>query len=106
MLLSITFLALVDSVVNVNLIGFIPEKISNVIHIKEITINGLFNILFIVFEFLSILKNMTLIKLPIPRKVQQWLEDIMDKFTGELERKKGGITYEKRNGCITLSKKD
>lgn len=96
MLFSIVFLALIDSVVNVNLIGFIPEKVRNIVNIKEVTINGLFNILFIVFEFLSILKNMTLIKLPIPRQMQQWLEEIMKKFTGELDGK-GGITNEKGN---------
>ena len=41
MLFSIVFLALIDSVVNVNLIGFIPEKVRNLVHIDEVTINGL-----------------------------------------------------------------
>ena len=42
-------------------------------------------ILFIAFEILSIFKNMILCKLPIPKKLQQFLENAMKEFTGEIK---------------------
>ena len=67
--------------------GFIPENLKEFIHLGKIGIAELFNILFIIFEALSILKNMILCKLPIPKKFQDYLEKIMKEFTGELEKK-------------------
>lgn len=90
MLICIVFLSLIDSVVSLNFIGFLPEEIKNFIHIQNIGIADLFNCLFIVFEALSVLKNMILCKLPIPKKFQEFLEKIMKEFTGELKEKKEG----------------
>ena len=88
MLISIFFLALIDSIVKINLIGFIPEEARQVLKINDVGISSLFNIIFIVFEILSILKNMILCKLPIPKKLQEYLEKIMKEFTGEIKEKK------------------
>ena len=90
MLICIIFLSLIDTIVSINFIGFLPDEIKQFIHIEQIGIADLFNALFIVFEALSILKNMILCKLPIPKKFQEFLEKIMKDFTGELKNKKEG----------------
>lgn len=90
MLISILFLSLVDYITNINLIGFIPSQIREFVGIEMIGISALFNLLFIIFEALSVLKNMVLCKLPIPKKLQQKLEEIFNEFTGEIKEKKEG----------------
>ena len=87
MLLTIIFLCLIDKITKINLIGFIPDDIRNFLHLGEVGTNQLFSILFIVFEILSIFKNMILCKLPIPKKLQKKLEKIMKEFTSEIEEK-------------------
>ena len=95
MLISIIFLALIDSIVNIDLIGFIPENVKNVLQFGKVGISDIFNLLFIIFEILSIFKNMILCKLPIPKKLQIYLEDIMKEFTGELKESEGDKNGEK-----------
>lgn len=90
MLISILFLSLVDYITSINLIGFIPSQIREFVGIETIGISALFNLLFIIFEALSVLKNMVLCKLPIPKKLQQKLEEIFNEFTGEIKDKKEG----------------
>lgn len=90
MLISILFLSLVDFITSINLIGFIPSQIREFVGIETIGISALFNLLFIIFEALSVLKNMVLCKLPIPKKLQQKLEEIFNEFTGEIKEKKEG----------------
>ena len=85
MLISIIFLALIDSIVNIDLIGFIPENVKNVLQFGKVGISDIFNILFIIFEILSIFKNMILCKLPIPKKLQEFLENAMKELTGEIK---------------------
>lgn len=87
MLITILFLCVIDKIVKINLIGFIPEDVRNFLHFGEVGINQLFSVLFIVFEILSIFKNMILCKLPIPRKLQSYLEKVMKEFTSEIEEK-------------------
>lgn len=89
MLIVIVFLLLIDSIMHFNLIGFIPENVRNIMALKEVGIAGVFNLLFIIFEILSIFKNMILCKLPIPKKLQNYLEKIMKEFTSEIKEKEG-----------------
>ena len=90
MLISILFLSLVEYITSINLIGFIPSQIREFVGIETIGISALFNLLFIIFEALSVLKNMVLCKLPIPKKLQEKLEQIFNEFTGEIKEKKEG----------------
>ena len=85
MLVAIFFLALIDLIINLDLIGFIPETLKNYLSLGHVGICDIFDILFIVFEILSIFKNMILCKLPIPIKFQEFLENIMKEFTGEIK---------------------
>ena len=94
MLITIIFLAFIDNLVHIDFIGFIPEQIKEFLNIKEVGIMQVFNILFVIFEILSILKNMIKVKMPIPKKLQLFLEKVMKEFTGEI---KEGENNEKSN---------
>ena len=89
MLIVIVFLSIIDLIIHFDLIGFIPETIKEILKLGQVGISSLFNILFIIFEILSIFKNMILCKLPIPKKLQVYLENIMKEFTGEIKNKEG-----------------
>ena len=89
MIITISVSILVDMIVSVDLIAFIPETIRETLKLGKVGISSLFNILFIIFEILSIFKNMILCKLPIPKKLQLFLENVMKEFTGELKEKEG-----------------
>ena len=91
MLIVIVFLTIIDTIIHLDLIGFIPETIKETLKLGHVGISTVFNLLFVVFEILSIFKNMIMCKLPIPKKLQVYLENIMKEFTGELkENKKEG----------------
>ena len=85
MLIVIVFLTIIDSIIHFDLIGFIPKTIKETLKLGQVGISNLFNILFIIFEILSIFKNMILCKLPIPKKLQVYLENVMKEFTGEIK---------------------
>ena len=85
MIFSIFFFYLVDFVICIDLIGFIPEEIKTLININKIGMGDLFSMIFITCEFLSVLKNMTLCKLPIPKKLQNFLNKLLKEFTQEIK---------------------
>lgn len=85
MLIVVVFLTIIDYIIHFDLIGFIPETIKEILKLGKVGISSLFNILFIIFEILSIFKNMIMCKLPIPKKLQVYLENIMKEFTGEIK---------------------
>ena len=88
MIIVVIFLLLIDCIIHFNLIGFVPETIRSVINVKEIGISGIFMFLFIIFEILSIFKNMILCKLPIPKKLQTYLNKLLKEFTTEIKEEK------------------
>lgn len=94
MLITIIVLAFIDNLVRIDFIGFIPVEIKQILNIKNVGIMQLFNILFVIFEILSVFKNMILVKMPIPSKLQNFLEKVMKEFTGEI---KEGDENEKSN---------
>ena len=91
MIISVVFFMIIDYIMQIDLIGFLPISIKEFLHIEKIGIGSLFNLLFILFEILSIFKNMIKCKLPIPKKLQKWLEKIFKEFTSEIneDKKKG-----------------
>lgn len=93
MILSSLFFFIIDDLIDFNLIGFIPEEILNYVSIKQIGIGELFGILYIVFEFLSVLKNLYKCKIPIPKKLKTLLEKILADFTEEIK-----LEGDKENG--------
>ncbi|MCI8408686.1 MAG: phage holin family protein [Lachnospiraceae bacterium] len=83
MLISIIALVLVDRIMNLNLIGFIPEQIRNYISLQHVGTAEFFGILYICYETVSILKNMTLCGLPV-KKIWLAVRKFMSKYTDEL----------------------
>ena len=87
MLISIVACIIIDIMVNIDLIGFLPSELKEYLHIGKCGINVIFTTLYCVFEILSILKNMIKCKLPIPKKIQGFLEKILKEFTSEIKEK-------------------
>ena len=85
MIITICVCILVDIIISIDLIGFIPDKVKEILGLSKIGISMLFNILYIVFEILSIFKNMYKCKLPLPKKLKVYLEKILKEFTSELK---------------------
>ena len=75
----------VDIMIGVNMIGFLPQSVREYFPLQEIGVSSFFNILFIVFEALSILKNMVKCGLPIPKKIQVILKRLLKDFTNEIK---------------------
>lgn len=86
MLLSILFFFLIDKILEINLLGFIPKEVLSFIKLDQVGVGMLFSILYIVFESLSVLKNMYKCKLPIPTKLKNVIEKILSDFTEEIKK--------------------
>lgn len=85
MIISILFLAIADAILHINLIAFIPSEIWTYLgmEIKTIGIAEFFGLLFFAYEFVSILKNMTLAGLPVKR-LWETVKKFLQKYTTEL----------------------
>ena len=82
MILSIILLVIVDYITQFNLIGFLPEEVRRYIG-ESIGISGFFEILFLTYEVVSILKNMVLCGLPV-KKIWSYVRTFLSKYTDEL----------------------
>lgn len=83
MLLSLTFLVIVDAVINLNLIGFVPAEIRNALGLEVVGVAEFFSILYLAYEVVSILKNMVLCGLPV-KSVWNAVSKFLGKYTTEL----------------------
>lgn len=86
MILSIIFLRLADAVIGINLIGFLPKEMWAAIGMDAPIHLGMaefFAILFVAYEIVSILKNMTLAGLPV-KGLWLKIKAILSKYTTEL----------------------
>ena len=84
MLFSVMFLMVIDSMVQINFLFMIPEEYLQYLGIERLGVCEVFCILYILYEAISILKNMTLCGLPIPAKVKRFLQKFLDDMTEEL----------------------
>lgn len=85
MILTIIICIVIDKMINIDLIAFVPVEVKNYINIDKVGLAFLFNILYIVFEILSVFKNMVKCKLPLPKKLKSLLEKILKEFTSEMK---------------------
>ena len=65
MLISLVFMVAVDMLVNINLIGFIPESVRSQLGLKSVGVAEFFGLLYIAYEVVSIFNNMALCGLPV-----------------------------------------
>lgn len=85
MILSVIFLMIIDTIVKIDFLFMIPNKYLQYIGLERLGICELFCILYIAFETVSILKNMTLCGLPIPIKIKNWIQKFLSDMTEELQ---------------------
>lgn len=89
MVAGVLLLTMVDMLLNLDLINLVGEDVRRALSaagIVKMGVTELFALLFILYEFTSILKNMLLCGIPIPaglrKKAVAWLESMTDE-TGE-----------------------
>ncbi|MDE7477568.1 MAG: phage holin family protein [Lachnospiraceae bacterium] len=101
MIVSIVLLGIVDVLIHINLIGFLPGEVkdwmSTNIGISSIGIAEFFGVLYLIYEIVSILKNMTLCGLPV-KGVWLKVRKVLQKYTDELPD-----TDELEGNCTTGS---
>lgn len=84
MVVSVGILMLADLLIHVNLLAFVPEEYVHYLGIQKLGMCEFFCLLFTACECLSVLKNMVLCGLPVPKKVEGWLRDFLANMTSEL----------------------
>lgn len=83
MLLSVVVCAWCDSIINLNLIGFVPEAVREYLPLSTVGIMEFFAVIYCVYEVLSVLKNMTLSGLPVD-KIWEAVRKFLKNNTGEI----------------------
>ncbi|CUP05739.1 Phage-related holin (Lysis protein) [Anaerobutyricum hallii] len=84
MLLSVGLLMLVDIIMHINILFVIPEQYIKILGIQKLGVCEFFCLLFVLYEAVSILKNMTLCGLPVPEKIKKWIQKFLSDMTDEL----------------------
>ena len=84
MLFSVMFLMFIDSIVQIDFLFMIPQQYLQWIGITRMGVCELFCLLFVLYEIVSILKNMTLCGLPVPAKLKGFIQKFLDDMTEEL----------------------
>lgn len=83
MLISLVFMLAIDVLAKVNLIAFIPESVRTYLGLTTVGVAEFFSLLYIAYEVVSILKNMTLCGLPI-KGIWEKVRAFLTKYTEEL----------------------
>lgn len=85
---SSIFLIIIDSILKIDLLFFIPKEITTTLKLNEVGIFELFGIMFILYEITSILKNMVKCGLPIPKRIKTTIEKLLNNLTSETRGEK------------------
>lgn len=98
MLLSVSFLMAVDMIMHFDFLFMIPEECIKLLGIQKLGMCEFFCLLFVLYEAVSIMKNMALCGLPIPNKLKEIVEGFLGEMTDELPEDKlmGNETEEGR----------
>lgn len=83
MLVSLVGLQIADMILEINLIGFVPQEVRDFIRFDSIGLAGFFSLLYIAYEAVSVLKNMVLCGLPV-KKLWEVVRGFLSKYTKEL----------------------
>ncbi len=87
MIFSILFLFVADFTIHINVIGFVPKAYLEILGIEKIGMIEFFGLFFILYEAISILKNMYLIGIPMPLWLKNKLEKLLTQLTNEVPTK-------------------
>ena len=88
MILAAFIIGIIDRIAGVNFLGFLPESILEYLPLNQVGIASFFCILYILFEALSVLKNMYKCGIPIPKKLEGLLKRLLQDFTSEIKEEK------------------
>lgn len=94
MLFSVCLLMSIDVIMNVNVLSFVPEQYVQILGINKMGICEFFSLLFILYEAVSILKNMTLCGLPVPTRIKNFIQKFLEDMTEELPDQEGETNHE------------
>lgn len=80
-LFALFFMVLVDGLLQFNFIGFLPLDIRALLGVDVIGMADFFAILFLMYELMSLIKNMDLCGIYIPKKVKRVLNKVSTELT-------------------------
>lgn len=82
----IIVLLFIDSLLNLNLIGIIPQDVLNFLpkDLQTVGIADIFAIVFLLCEAVSITKNLLLCNVPLPKGLVTKLTKLLDMYTDEI----------------------
>lgn len=84
MLGCIAFLGALDMCITFNLAFMLPKEWLSFLGVDKIGLCEFFSILFILYEAVSVLKNLLLCGAPIPTKLKTFIEKLLNIMTDEL----------------------
>lgn len=84
MLFSVCLLMATDVIMHINILFMVPDTYIKILGIEKLGICEFFCLLFILYEAVSILKNMTLCGLPVPTSAKKWIQKFLEDMTEEL----------------------
>lgn len=87
MLTCVAMLVVLDRLLHINVVVYVPEQILNTIGISKVGLAEFFSILFALYEAVSIMKNMVLCELPVPKKFQTAIQKFLTEMTEEEVKK-------------------
>lgn len=96
MLVSVAFLIIINSITQMDFLFIVPDEYLSYLGIEQFGVCALFCLLFILFESVSILKNMSLCGLPIPTKVKKFLLKFLGDMTEELPSNDVSVVEDKK----------
>ena len=83
MLFAMAYLPILDKVMNIDVVKFIPSEVLEYVPLSSYGLTEFFGLLFVAYEIVSVLKNMTLSGLPV-KKVWEAVDKFLSKWTNEL----------------------
>lgn len=96
MVASVLLFTLMDMLLRVNLLSWLPAEVRNVmdaVGVVKMGITELFCLLFILYEATSVLKNMLLCGIPVPAGIREklavWLDSMTDETQVDMEYETG-----------------
>lgn len=89
MIVTVITMTFVDQITNINLVSFVPKEVLSIFMIDKVGLSDFFSILYILFETISILKSMSYLKLPVFKKANVWIENMLQKIMADSNGKEG-----------------
>lgn len=86
MLISALALGFVDTIIHINLLFLVPQKYMEPIGITKLGLCEFFALLFALYECASILKNMVLCGLPVPKRIKEFISKFLIAMTDEMPK--------------------